>query len=576
VREFISYLKKYTRVLRAEGLRSRPAWVLGALVSAFGLFPAVLQQRIFDVAIPMGDLGALGLILVGLIGAYLIQAAMETLLGFTEARILEQADFKIKGELAHHLLNLPQGFFEQTTLGDIQKVWEDSGKVTECFQILAFTAGRTLFSLICYLPILLAISPLLTFIKLVSFPLGMILNRLFSTKDRSWEQDLWDKGSKLHTSFQEGILGIRTVKAFSGEHSQARIWQGTLLGLRRIGWKRRTWQALWGILSQLINQFSGSFFFLAAAWGLMDGWLSFGSFLAFNTLSGLGLGALQSLVDSLGRLMKNINPLGRFDRVMCLTQESTGKSTSRFPLKLRGEVEFRQVSFSYGSGVPVLEKVQLDISPGTRVGVVGPSGSGKSTLVNLLMGFHKPLVGSVLVDGLGIDSYDRDSLRSSIGLVLQENFFFHRTLRENLLLGRVRSDEEIFDALVRAQALEFLHKIPGRLNALYGSGGLGLSGGQKQRLAIARAFLQDPAILVLDEATSALDTASESAVQQALEELCDHRSSLVIAHRLSTILDADKIYYLRCGRVEGQGAHGELVESCPGYRDLWRIQGGRE
>lgn len=576
MKELFELIQKYRNLFIREFRQARPAWILGMAVSITALVPAYLQQKIFDVAIPLGNLGVVGLILTGLVVSYVLQGAMETLLGFMEARVVEQADFRLKGVLADQLLCLPQVYYDRTPPGEIQKVWEDSSKLTDCFQILSFQAGRSLFSLLCYLPLLFWISPLLTLVKLLSFPLGLGLNQWFSSRDRSLETGIWAHSAQLGTEFQEGILGVRTVKAYGGELSQSRRWKRKLLSLRREGWKRRMVQALWGIFSQLIQQIAGALFFLTAAWGLMEGWLSFGKFLAFNALAGLGLGALQGLVETLGRLGRNLNPVTRVDGVLSLVPEvrRSEVSSGNGALHLRGEVEFRQVSFRYGEDRVVLDKVQIHLAPGTKTAVVGPSGSGKSTLVNLLMGFYRPSSGTVLFDGVPMDSYRREDLRSRIGLVLQENFFFHRTLRENLLLGRSRSDGEIYQALERAQALEFILKIPGRINALYGAHGTGLSGGQKQRLAIARAFLQDPAVLILDEATSALDPGSEKAVQKALEELCAKRTSLVIAHRLTTVLDAHNICYLAGGVVGGQGTHRRLMEGCGGYRELWAAQRG--
>ena len=243
------------------------------------------------------------------------------------------------------------------------------------------------------------------------------------------------------------------------------------------------------------------------------------------------------------------------------------------PARIEGHVELRNVSFGYDPDVPILKGLNLDIKPGEVIAFVGPSGAGKSTLVNLVPRFYDVTGGKILVDGLDIADVKVKSLRNSIGMVLQDNILFTGTIKENILYGRPgATDEEIVEAAVAANAHGFIEDLPDGYETEIGERGTKLSGGQKQRLAITRAFLRDPRILILDEATSALDSESEKLIQNALNRLMVGRTTLIIAHRLSTIMHADKIVAMKDGRIEEVGSHTDLLAKRGLYDHLYKAQ----
>ncbi|MPM98823.1 putative ABC transporter ATP-binding protein [bioreactor metagenome] len=240
--------------------------------------------------------------------------------------------------------------------------------------------------------------------------------------------------------------------------------------------------------------------------------------------------------------------------------------------RLQGKIVFDDVTFSYNDQ-PVIKNLNLTIEPGCKVALVGPSGCGKTTLGNLILRFYDVTQGRILIDGLDIRKYSKDSYRNNVAVVLQEPFLFSGTIRDNIAYAKKNAtNEEVLRAARMANVEEFVNMLPHGYKTTIGENGASLSGGQKQRIAIARAILKNPSILILDEATSALDTVSEYLVQNALDNLMEGRTTIIIAHRLSTIKNADKIVVLRAGKIEQMGTHDQLMEREGVYRELYNIQ----
>jgi ABC-type multidrug transport system fused ATPase/permease subunit len=303
--------------------------------------------------------------------------------------------------------------------------------------------------------------------------------------------------------------------------------------------------------------------------------MTMGALTAFAIYTAFIGGALGGMGEVYTKIQKTVGASERLEELLQETSEPDTRVDEHAP-KLHGDIKFSHVTFSYPTrkDVTVLRDISFHIGKGERVALVGPSGAGKSTIIQLLARFHQPDTGDILIDGKKSAEYHLGILRKNIGIVPQEVILFGGTIRENIEYGKPGATEaEIIAAAEKANAMEFIRTFPQQFDTVVGERGVKLSGGQKQRLAIARAILKDPAILILDEATSSLDSASELLVQQALEELMKGRTSIIIAHRLSTIRKADKIFVLNKGELLEQGSHEELMRNENGlYRHLIHLQ----
>jgi len=289
---------------------------------------------------------------------------------------------------------------------------------------------------------------------------------------------------------------------------------------------------------------------------------------------GMLFGPVISLVTINATIQNVMAAVERIMDTLDTVPDIKDKPTAKSPAYIEGKVEFRRADFAYEPGQPVLEDITFVAEPGKMVALVGPSGGGKSTLVNLIPRFYDPTSGEVLVDDIDLRDMRGSTLRRNIGMVLQETFLFHGTLRENIKYGKPEAtDEEVLQAAIAANAHDFIMEFPDGYETEVGERGVRLSGGQRQRISIARAILRNPRILILDEATSALDSESEFLIQQALGELMKGRTSFVIAHRLSTVMNADLILVLDEGRIVERGVHAELATKPDGlYAHLCEIQ----
>jgi ATP-binding cassette subfamily B protein len=311
---------------------------------------------------------------------------------------------------------------------------------------------------------------------------------------------------------------------------------------------------------------------IAGGMFLYAGKINFADYSAFIVSVNLFLNPINTLLRFMEMFQNGFAGFDRFTEVMDLAPEADLEGAEDAGV-LSGEIEFRNVSYSYNEGQEVLRNVSLKISAGCKYALVGPSGGGKTTICHLIPNFYKVESGRILLDGRDICGITMESLRRNIGIVQQDIYLFNASIRDNILYGRLdATDEEVVDAAKRANIHDYIMTLENGYDTIIGERGVRLSGGQKQRLSIARVFLKDPAILILDEATSALDNTTEILIQGALDELCRGRTTLVVAHRLSTIRNADEIAVIADGKITEQGSHDELLAKDGTYAKLYREQ----
>jgi subfamily B ATP-binding cassette protein MsbA len=406
---------------------------------------------------------------------------------------------------------------------------------------------------------------------LAAAALHYVVTRSVRGRIRRFATDRFSMLAEVASHFQEALVNVRTVKSFAAEAFElkrlgVRLRDMLALNMRFTFYKHGEEPA-----RAAVNYTVEAGLILLAASELLAGRLTASAFFLCLYVGRAALVQMRSLASAYGAMNDILAATSRVDEVFAV--ESAVPDGSDTIEVFRNRIEFRDVSFDYGDGTPVLSGVNLEVGKGEVVAIVGPSGVGKSTLIDLVLRFYDPTTGVVTIDGRDVRTLRQQAYRRLFGVVAQEPLLFNTTVRDNIAYGREDvPDREIVRAARVANAHEFISEFADGYGTVVGDRGIRLSGGQRQRIAIARAVVGSPPILVLDEATSSLDSESERLVRQAIEQVVRGATSIVIAHRLSTVLHADKIVVLHRGRVEAIGRHAELLDTSETYRSLYRLQ----
>ncbi|MCB9672229.1 MAG: ATP-binding cassette domain-containing protein [Alphaproteobacteria bacterium] len=477
---------------------------------------------------------------------------------------------RLRTDLYEAILGQEISFFDQSRTGELtNRLASDTTVLQNTVTVNISMALRFGASVLGGVAMLVYTSPRLAALALSIVPVVAIAASLYGRLIRRWSKDVQDALADATTVAEETFSGVRTVRAFAREKGEVARYREAVDRSYALAAKRAL---AMGVFNGFIG-FAGYGSIAAVVWYggrlVLDGRMSSGELTAFLLYTLMVAFSTSALANLFGDFMR---ASGASQRVFHLLDtvsafEHGGEEIDR----VSGDVRFDGVGFVYPSrpDVVVLDGFDLAVAPGRAVALVGPSGSGKSTVAQLLTRFYAPVSGRVLVDGRDIAELDGSSLRRHIGVVSQEPILFATSIRDNIRYGRPEAgDAEVRAAATAANALSFIETFPEGLDTMVGERGVRLSGGQKQRIAIARAILEDPAILILDEATSALDSESEHLVQEALDRLMEGRTTLIIAHRLSTVRDADEVVVLEGGRVVERGSHDELVTKAGLYRRL--------
>ena len=403
-------------------------------------------------------------------------------------------------------------------------------------------------------------------------PAWLVVALLHHPATRRRSREAMEDAAKLSAHFVEDVSGVETFKAFGAERSRMEEGEHRLVRLVQSIFSLQKLSISMSALGGLLTGLAGIVILWYGGHRVIAGALTIGELMFFYTLLGYLLDPLERLATVNLQIQDALVAVDRLFQVMDLETEPINARKAAFE-GIRDGVELRNVSFRYGCRESVLKELSLRIPAGMTAAIVGESGCGKSTLLKLLMRFYDPSEGQVAVDGVDLRDFDLASLRSRIGIVSQEPFIVNGTLRENIALGAPEAELNEIIAAARAAGLEdFIARLPERYETIIGERGANLSGGERQRLAIARALLRKPALLIFDEATSHLDTATERAIQENMRGVFAGKTVLLVAHRLSTIREADLIYVMHQGRVVEQGDHHSLMASGGRYAQLWRSQ----
>ncbi len=481
-------------------------------------------------------------------------------------------EFQLRNDFYKHLQSLPMTFYQNTTTGDLMAhATNDINQVRNCLGPGIMYSSGTIISFFIILGIMISINPTLTLLSLLPLPLisytvysiGKIVHR------RS--ESIQEQFSLITARVQENLSGVRVIKAFTRElyeisnfYVLGKEYYRRNLGLIRVQAATRPLLFLLVGLSLLVVIWYGGA-------RVIDGSMTLGDVTAMMIYLGLLIWPMIAFGWVMNIVQRAAASMGRLNRILDVKPDITDSpETDNGITEIRGEIEFRDVSLTYpGTGTPVLKKINLHISRGKTLGIIGVTGSGKTSLVNLIPRLFDITAGELLIDGTPVKKIPLDTLRAHIGLVPQETFLFSESVKENIAFGNGDAQAQLIEDMARVAHLSGdVNDFPNKFETLIGERGITLSGGQKQRTSLARALLRNPAILILDDAFSAVDTFTEESILRQLREIVAKRTTIIISHRISTVREADEVIVLDDGEIVERGTHDQLVDEGGMYANL--------
>jgi subfamily B ATP-binding cassette protein HlyB/CyaB len=547
--------------------------LVSAFLQLFALVSPLFFQVVMDKVLVHRGLSTLDVLAVGLLAVVVFESLLSTLRAYVFSHTTSRIDVELGARVYRHLLNLPLAWFEARRVGD------SVARVRELESIRGFLTGSALtlvldllFSVL-FFAVMFFYSVPLTLIVLLSLPLYVGLSLAVVPTLRARLNEKFHRGAENQALLVESITGVQTLKAGALEPAFARRWDQQLAAYVSASFRTQTLATVAhegvGLIGKLVS--------VAVLWfgahQVMDGALTVGMFVAFTMFANRVAQPVMRIAQLWTEFQQTGIAVQRLGDILNTRSEVPPQAVAQLP-PLQGQVTFDRVSFRYRPDAPpVLHGISLDIRAGEVIGIVGRSGSGKSTLTKLVQRLYSPEQGCVRVDGIDISLIDAAQLRRQVGVVLQENLLFNRSVRENIAVADPAAPlEAVMHAARLAGAHDFIGALPQGYDTVVGEQGTGLSGGQRQRIAIARALFTQPRILILDEATSALDYESEAVLHRNMARICQGRTVIIIAHRLSAVRRAHRIVAMDQGRIVEVGPHDALLRHNGLYVHLWRLQ----
>ncbi len=533
------------------------------LLQILGLASPVFTQIIVDRVLVHESAGILPALLAGMLLVAACQTVVIALRYYLVTHTARRIQLQMAVAFYQHLLSLPLRFFEERRVGEMLKRFHENARISSLLSGYALNTILDCGLLVVYVALMLSYNVRLTLVALAFLPGYALLAYLLTPILRRQHREGFEKQAEAEAQVVESVTGIGTVKAGAAEPGLRWKWQDLMVRALNIQFRNAQTNMAGVALASTLNTLSATVLVWYGARLVLAGDLSVGQLIAFNVLAVTLTRPVLNLMDLWNNLQEAVISLERLNDVFdALPEENPADPSLRhLPAPLAGQVRFDNVTFRYPTRERnVLQNITLDIRPGQTVALVGRSGAGKTTLAGLLLRLHEPTGGRITIDGIDIRHVTLSSLRSQIGVVLQDTFLFSGTIRDNIALGDPDAPlDRVVGAAMLAGAHDFIQDLPLAYETKIGEHGQSLSGGQRQRVAIARALFKEPRILVLDEATSSLDAESERAIQQNFDTVLKDRTTLIIAHRLSTVRRADVIVVLDNGLLVESGTHAELL-----------------
>lgn len=570
-------MKNYLRLLAyIKPYKQRLAAAVVCIIMAAGAnlyLPWIIKDMIDDVLMSK-DMLMLNLIAAGILVVMFTRGVFYYGQSYLVSYVGQRVIIDVRSVLFRKFQRMPLSYYDKQQTGTVMSYITNDVSVMQSAIVDNLIELVTESSiLIGSLAMMIYLDWKLSLLTLMTIPLVGFAMRIFGRKLKRSSTVIQERAAEITSLLQESITAIRVVKSFVRESYEIRRFEEQNWKNFQAAMKNVKLSSLLTPTVEFLAAIAVTFIVWFGGYEVVNGVITAGELVAFLTYAVNLANPVKRLSRVYAAIQKAMAAADRVFAVMDLDEKIMDVPGAEPLPPIKGQVEFNDITFSYKEGQPALQHISLKVEPGQMIALVGPSGSGKSTIANLIPRFYDVDSGTITIDGHDIRKVTADSLREQIGLVPQETMLFSTTVMENIRYGRLdASDEEVVEAARAANAEEFIRELPEGYETRLGERGLNLSGGQRQRLAIARAILKNPRVLILDEATSALDTESEKIVQDALDKLMVGRTSFVIAHRLSTIFGADQIVVVENGQLREHGTHEELLAAGGLYSNLYHIQ----
>ena len=505
---------------------------------------------------------------------YVLSSLFMYMQEFLIAGISQRVVYKIRKDVFDKFQKMPVIFFDRTTHGELMsRVTNDIDNINNTISQTMIQFMQTLISTIGTVIIMFYINKIMTLITLATVPIVLLVTKTIANNTKKYFKTQQQFLGSLNGHIEESISGIDVVRMFNKEDDMILKFKKYNDDLKEVGVKAQIWS---GFIMPIMNAIGNLTFVIIVLSGsllVLNNAITIGVVTSFIFYSKQFQKPINELASTFNQLQSGIAGAERVFEILDEEDEREDEPDAIEARDIKGKVEFKHVYFNYSENKEVLKDVSFMVEAGTNVALVGPTGAGKTTIVNLLTNFYEVTRGEILIDDVNIKKYKKNSLRNMFGVVLQDTYLFSGTIKENIRYGKLdATDEEIILACQISNADEFIKRLPDGYNTYIAEGGSNLSQGQRQLLAIARAVLKDPSILILDEATSNVDTRTELKIQEAMINLMKNRTTFIIAHRLSTIRDADVIMMIEDGKIIEKGTHEELIKLKGAYFNLYMSQ----
>lgn len=568
LKRFISYYRPHKLIFTLDMLAS-------LLVALVGIVYPIITREMLNELIPNKQYRMIVFAGIGLLLLYIVRMLLNFFIQYYGHVMGVRMQAQMRSDMFRHLERLPYSFYDNHETGKIMsRMTSDLMDISE----LAHHGPENLLissiSVVISFIYLSTINIWLTLIIFACVPFLILIASVLRKRMRDAFMESRVSTAQINASLESSISGIRVTKAFTNSDKEEEKFEegnGMFVSARRKAYKA---MGQFHSMTSFITDIFNVIILIAGGLFLYNGAIDFGDYSAFIVSVNLFIGPVMTLVNFMEQYQTGVTGFERFVEIMDEAPEEDTPGAVDIGT-VEGDIEFRHVSYRYEDSNPVLDDLSLHVKKGQTYALVGPSGGGKTTICHLIPHFYdvKTVDGEILIDGKELHTVTMASVRRNIGIVQQDIYLFNASIRDNILYGRLdATEEEVIEAAKRANIHDYIMTLENGYETIIGERGVRLSGGQKQRLSIARVFLKNPPILILDEATSALDNTTEILIQQALDELCKGRTTIVVAHRLSTIKNADEIAVIADGRIVEQGNHAALMEQGGTYAELYSLQ----